>query len=43
LSRFPSEQERETVTGYLSSESARNGMVDLVWALINTEEFLYRH
>jgi Protein of unknown function (DUF1553)/Protein of unknown function (DUF1549) len=45
LSRFPTEEELRVVEGYFQSAklSRREAAVDLVWTLINSAEFLYRH
>jgi hypothetical protein len=45
LSRFPTEEELRIVTAYSQSGAAkgRDALVDLVWALFNSAEFLYRH
>ena len=45
LSRFPTEDELKIVEGYFQSGkvSRREAAVDLVWSLINSAEFLYRH
>ena len=45
LSRFPTEDELKLVEGYFQSGNVgrREAAVDLVWSLINSEEFLYRH
>ena len=45
LSRFPTEEELKIVEGYFQSSKVgrREAAVDLVWALINSDEFLYRH
>jgi hypothetical protein len=45
LSRFPTEDELKLVEGYFQSGKVgrREAAVDLVWSLINSEEFLYRH
>jgi hypothetical protein len=45
LSRFPTEDELKIVQGYFGSGSVagREAAVDLVWSLINSAEFLYRH
>ena len=44
-SRFPTEDELKTVEGYFQSGKVarREAAVDLVWSLINSAEFLYRH
>ena len=45
LSRFPSAAEIEAFERYMRSGVVEGGAagVDLVWALINSDEFLYRH
>jgi hypothetical protein len=43
LSRFPTEAELRTVEAYAQPGRGREAAVDLVWALINSAEFLYRH
>ncbi|HPW75791.1 MAG TPA: DUF1553 domain-containing protein [Kiritimatiellia bacterium] len=45
LSRFPSATEIGTVERYLRSGVVKEDAagVDLIWALINSDEFLYRH
>ena len=44
LSRFPTDNELAVMKDYaLSGDKDKQPMVDLVWALINTAEFLYRH
>ncbi len=45
LSRYPTQTERIIAEKYFKSEGVgtRQGTRDLVWALINTKEFLYRH
>lgn len=44
LSRFPTQDELDTVAAYVQSAgSRREAGVDLAWALINSAEFLYRH
>jgi hypothetical protein len=45
LSRYPTEAELKTVEAYFQSgkTTRREAAVDLVWALINSAEFLYRH
>jgi hypothetical protein len=45
LSRYPTRKELDTVEKYFQSSkiNTRQAANDLVWALINTKEFLYRH
>ncbi len=45
LSRFPTPEEIKNVDAYSKSGvvKGRDVWIDLVWALINSEEFLYRH
>ncbi len=45
LSRRPIEAEKEVALKYMEGGAGqmRNGIHDLVWALINSKEFLYRH
>ncbi len=45
LSRYPSEAELTAARNYQrsSNQPSRTSAVDLGWALINSEEFLYRH
>lgn len=45
LSRFPTESERAIVTAQLETRGGKNreAACDLVWALFNSAEFLYRH
>ena len=46
LSRPPTRAETATVEEYLRPSSGGNfraGVDDLVWALVNSKEFLYRH
>jgi hypothetical protein len=45
LSRFPTDDELRIVDGYFQSGkvSRREAAADLVWALVNSSEFLYRH
>jgi len=45
LSRFPTDEELRAVSAYSQSDSGykKGALVDLVWALINSAEFLYRH
>lgn len=45
LSRYPTDDEWKTVAAHSQSGAGRGqaAMVDLVWALVNSSEFLYRH
>jgi len=44
LSRWPTQEELRVVSKYFeSSASERDAAVDIIWALINSTEFLYRH
>ena len=45
LSRYPTAEEQETLQAYFKKfgTSRRQPTVDLVWALINSMEFIYRH
>ncbi|MCP5112027.1 MAG: DUF1553 domain-containing protein, partial [bacterium] len=45
LSRMPSPDELRAITSYSQSGvvNKREAAVDLVWALVNSAEFLYRH
>ena len=45
LSRYPSQEELAVAEQYLQTKGLglRQATSDLVWALINTKEFLYRH
>jgi hypothetical protein len=44
-SRFPSDQEMQTIIKYFqeSNLEQKDVLCDLIWALINTKEFLFRH
>jgi hypothetical protein len=41
LSRYPTDDERQIVSGYTPGNRSLSG--ELAWALINTAEFQYRH
>src|SRR5207244_1147713 len=45
LSREPTPQELETLLAYLErkQDNVRAAYEDIVWALMNTKEFLYNH
>ena len=44
LSRYPTDDELKAVRDYAEpGHAGRRPMIDLVWALINSAEFLYRH
>jgi len=44
LSRSPSSADRATAEGYLRrSSDRREGYIDLAWALLNSQEFLFNH
>jgi hypothetical protein len=45
LSRFPTQAELQIAEGWFQGSGARRreATLDLAWALINTDEFLYRH
>ena len=45
LSRYPTKTEATVATEYFQTKgiTPRQAANDLVWALINTKEFLYRH
>jgi len=45
LSRYPTDKERKVVLSYLKENKygRRNATIDVVWALLNTKEFIYKH
>ena len=43
LSRPPTAAEKASARKYLASGNRRQGLEDLLWALINSKEFLFRH
>lgn len=45
LCRYPTAQERATALSYLSSRSnnREQAVMDFLWAIINTQEFLFQH
>ncbi len=43
LSRYPTAHEKEVAANHLKSTMGKRGNQDLLWALINSKEFLYQH
>ena len=44
LSRYPKDQESDRALAYLNgSDNVFSGLRDLVWAVVNTEEFIVNH
>lgn len=44
LSRYPTPDELETVASYGQSKTkGRDALADVIWSLINSDEFIYRH
>jgi len=44
FSRYPDAEELKIAAEYVNSkEKPREGFEDVVWALINTKEFLFNH
>jgi hypothetical protein len=43
LSRYPTLDEQNTTAKYFKDKSERVAKIDLLWALMNSAEFLYRH
>jgi hypothetical protein len=43
LNRYPTEPERSIAVSSLLGENPREGMEDLVWALLNSAEFVFNH
>jgi hypothetical protein len=43
LSRYPTAEELKVVEAYSGTAKGRDAAVDLVWSLMNSAEFLYRH
>ncbi len=44
LCRFPTEREKSVSRGFLTSSSDRNrAVMDLIWTVMNTQEFLFQH
>ena len=44
LSRFPTPKEQATAQQFLTKASNReNAVTDLVWTMLNTQEFLFQH
>ncbi len=44
LSRFPDDEEKQISTAFINeSETPANGVQSLLWALVNTKEFIITH
>ena len=44
FSRYPSPAESESTTAFLASSANRDEAIrDLVWAIVNTQEFMFQH
>jgi hypothetical protein len=43
LSRYPTFDEQHVIATYFKDKPPRTAKIDLLWALINSAEFLYRH
>jgi hypothetical protein len=43
LSRFPDETEKKGALEHLKTKKRKDGFVDIIWALINTREFILNH
>ncbi len=43
LARLPTPRETELAEQHLRSRPQKQGRMDLIWALLNTKEFLYQH
>ena len=43
LSRYPTAHEKEIAANYLKKTKGKRANQDLLWALINSKEFLYQH
>lgn len=45
LSRYPTAEELKTIRDYATTSTAKGtaAMVDLIWSLVNSPEFVYRH
>jgi hypothetical protein len=45
LSRYPTDEELKTIKAYVDVQRSKGGnpLADIMWALINSPEFLYRH
>ena len=43
LSRPPTKEELETLVGYVTKKSGQAAYEDVIWAVLNTKEFLFNH
>jgi hypothetical protein len=43
LSRFPTDEELKIITAHSGPGKGRDTVMNLVWVLVNSTEFLYRH
>jgi hypothetical protein len=43
LSRFPTDDELKVIAAHAGPGKGRDTVIDLVWVLVNSAEFLYRH
>jgi hypothetical protein len=44
FARYPTAEEKATAVGYVAGQKdARRGLEDVLWALLNSREFLFNH
>ncbi len=44
LSRYPTPEERQVAVSHITATGSRwDATIDIIWALLNTKEFIYRH
>ena len=43
LSRYPRQPEREAITAKLADQDRRQVFRDLLWAILNSKEYMYNH